>query len=698
MPGKSESKKSVLARAEELRTGGQPSEAAEVLKKFSVRNPEHADIQYCLGLAYHDAGDWEGAVTAYRKAAKLRPKHVMTHSLLGVVLRQLGQHGEAISALNMALKLDPKHIQTLNLIVMTLVEAGRMNEVAEYGLKSLKIKDQMARKVFKKQFKQRYSLAKGAESRPREIILENRRRHVIAFSLWGTNPDYTHGAIINARIAPYVFGGWICRFYCDDSVPGAILDELRKNGAEVVMMPPNQNFSGLFWRFFVANDPNVDLFLIRDCDSRLNSQEKVAVDEWIASDKAFHIMRDHPFHNELILAGMWGGTANLLPSLKEVVEEHFPAHANRHTDQAFLCDFVWPLIKSDCLSHDSYYKFNKALDFSSYGRQPRPVHVGGAIKNMPEWQPDLSPSPSAPKPEVSLGSSPMDDEIARIRRVFDKQLFFIGATEKSGSTWLQLMLDAHPEVACRGEGHFSTTLVSEVGQAFDRYSQHLHRLNDTVFDEIPGFPVPTEDHRTFVNRALISLLMAGYGDSDQLVALGEKTPGNIRNIRFLKHLIPDTKFIFMLRDGRDIAVSGWYHLKRQWGKEAGNEPMNNYARRIAKTWREDIEKAQSFSDSNPESCIWVRYEDLHWDINNQLSAVFSFLGVENSSTAINDCVAAGDFKNLAQGRDRGQEDSTSHFRKGIVGDWVNHLDDEAIKSFNTEAGEVLRDFGYLEEG
>ncbi len=31
-----------------------------------------------------------------------------------------------------------------------------------------------------------------------------------------------------------------------------------------------------------------------------------------------------------------------------------------------------------------------------------------------------------------------------------KRLFFICGALKSGTTWLQLMLDAHPEIACRG--------------------------------------------------------------------------------------------------------------------------------------------------------------------------------------------------------------------------------------------------------
>jgi hypothetical protein len=43
---------------------------------------------------------------------------------------------------------------------------------------------------------------------------------------------------------------------------------------------------------WVAADADVDRFIVRDADSRLNSREKAAVDAWIASGATFPIMRD----------------------------------------------------------------------------------------------------------------------------------------------------------------------------------------------------------------------------------------------------------------------------------------------------------------------------------------------------------------------------------------------------------------------
>ena len=49
--------------------------------------------------------------------------------------------------------------------------------------------------------------------------------------------------------------------------------------------------------------------------------------------------------------------------------------------------------------------------------------------------------------------------------LFGKQLFFIGGAAKSGTTWLQVLLDAHPSVSCTGENHFVTHLFPTLRKA-----------------------------------------------------------------------------------------------------------------------------------------------------------------------------------------------------------------------------------------
>ena len=127
-------------------------------------------------------------------------------------------------------------------------------------------------------------------------------KKIISFSLWGNNPKYTIGAIKNAELSKIIYPDWICRFYCGKSVPLDIIEKLKSyDNVEVIEMDEYGDWNGMFWRFYACED--ADVMISRDTDSRLSFREKSAVDEWMNSDKDFHIMRDHPYHNALILGG-----------------------------------------------------------------------------------------------------------------------------------------------------------------------------------------------------------------------------------------------------------------------------------------------------------------------------------------------------------------------------------------------------------
>jgi len=203
-------------------------------------------------------------------------------------------------------------------------------------------------------------------------------KNIISFSLWGNKAEYIEGAILNATLAPVIYPEWKCRFYCDTSVTPKVIEKLRSLGSEVRVLDKNTlPFFGLFWRFFVAEDPEVDRFIIRDCDCIISCQERVAVDEWIASGKHFHIMRDYASHTELIHAGMWGGVRNSIPKVSELIVDYYDHQAKERTiDQRFLRHYIWPIAKQNNLCHDSHYSFDNSEKFNSLGHLPTDLNIG----------------------------------------------------------------------------------------------------------------------------------------------------------------------------------------------------------------------------------------------------------------------------------------------------------------------------------
>lgn len=184
---------------------------------------------------------------------------------------------------------------------------------------------------------------------------------VISFSLWGNNLKYCVGAIKNAKLAQTIYPDWVCRFYVATDVPTSIQGELANlDNVDLCEMPPAfDGWKGMFSRFLPASEAEVEVMISRDCDSRLSLREKEAVDEWLASDKQFHIMRDHPWHGTEILGGMFGMKHGVVPDL----ESRMIAWLNKHNpenewqiDQNFLKAEIYPLVVNDSMVHAQFHR------------------------------------------------------------------------------------------------------------------------------------------------------------------------------------------------------------------------------------------------------------------------------------------------------------------------------------------------------
>lgn len=183
----------------------------------------------------------------------------------------------------------------------------------------------------------------------------------LSFSLWGDQPIYNVGAIKNAELWKEIYSDWQMIVYYDNSVPKETIDKLKSMDVKLVDMS-NKNIYGMFWRFFANDLPNSEYAIFRDCDSRLTLREKLAVDEWIASKKTLHVMRDHPYHRipcgnfELgLLGGMWG-----IKSKKIKINQLVSIYPNKSLikygeDQTFL-RVIYNLFKNDKFTHDEFFE------------------------------------------------------------------------------------------------------------------------------------------------------------------------------------------------------------------------------------------------------------------------------------------------------------------------------------------------------
>ncbi|MBN8488984.1 MAG: tetratricopeptide repeat protein [Burkholderiales bacterium] len=338
------------APAERLWRAGQrmPAIQAAVAGINGLGGPKPAPRVLQLAYYLYSINDFAGAATVLEQLVRLEPDHPEALVNLAVCRQRQGRHDEVLRLSEQVLALQPALPLALDLRAKSLQRVGRPQDAAEAGRQALLAKDRACPRPPQAWQPPAEGLARRLAGKP----------SVVSFSLWGAHPRYLRGALRNALLMPDLYPGWVMRLYLDETVPGAFVEQLRALMVDVRLQPAGQSLrQRLCWRFQVANDPAVGRFLVRDCDSVFSLREVRAVDEWIASERWFHVIRDWWTHTDLMLAGLWGGVAGVLPDLVPLLARYQSGKAETsNIDQWFLRDRVWPLLRGHVLVHDRLFE------------------------------------------------------------------------------------------------------------------------------------------------------------------------------------------------------------------------------------------------------------------------------------------------------------------------------------------------------
>lgn len=183
---------------------------------------------------------------------------------------------------------------------------------------------------------------------------------VASFSVFGSNPTYSVGALRNIELYASLMPDYHCHFFLGKSVPRDLRANIIAAGGTYTDIGLREDWSAALWRFEALRSPNHSHFLFRDTDSRLGKRERDAVRAWEDSGQAFHVMRDHPAHGAVMLAGMWGCTQEGA----SLIRRHLPPLSrlrpsgdyHEHYDQGWLEQYVWPLARDRAVVHASHWK------------------------------------------------------------------------------------------------------------------------------------------------------------------------------------------------------------------------------------------------------------------------------------------------------------------------------------------------------
>jgi tetratricopeptide (TPR) repeat protein len=352
---------------------GDLAEAIDIQRKLLASGPPMAGDSLFMALMLFATRDLPAGIAVLRESIVHFPDDPALHENLAVYLLTSGQFTESVAACRQALGLGSDSPNVHDCLCDAMNRMGQVEKAVAAGRAALEAKD--------RRFGGRKPLVKIPTEPPPPFNPDNPAENVIAYSLWGNEPRYLVPLLESVRILPHLFPAWSIRVYYDATVDHNYVTDLGRRGVQLrqLILPPGQpGHRRLLWRFEAIKDPSVRRFLIRDADSLLNIKERVAVDDWLRSDRWFHTMRDWYTHTDLILAGMWGGVGNVLPSPTDLFRARTGWRVeNDHVDQDILSDTVWPIIRGSILIHDSIFTGTVGgVPFPPFGQLPAGSHIG----------------------------------------------------------------------------------------------------------------------------------------------------------------------------------------------------------------------------------------------------------------------------------------------------------------------------------
>ena len=174
--------------------------------------------------------------------------------------------------------------------------------------------------------------------------------NIFCFCIYGTKPKYTQGIVENLRCIQKEFPTFQTIIHYAADVPESYLDQYRSfpnTTLEPITTSVPMMSRILSWK---ANTT----YFLRDADSRVTPRDAACINAFLASKKTAHVIRDHFYHKMRIMGGTFGIRVSSdwnIESMWETWKQTQSSLPQYGTDEKFLQEVIYPLVKHDLLLH-----------------------------------------------------------------------------------------------------------------------------------------------------------------------------------------------------------------------------------------------------------------------------------------------------------------------------------------------------------
>jgi Sulfotransferase family len=273
----------------------------------------------------------------------------------------------------------------------------------------------------------------------------------------------------------------------------------------------------------------------------------------------------------------------------------------------------------------------------------------------------------------------VDEERLQIRPVF------VVGVPRSGTTWVQRILASHPEAWPLLETYMFSRQIG-LGALFQRVPPPIPAARDHQLPQ-PGIGRMFSRAELVAEARAIATRWLGLASDSGATFVIEKSPWHLSEVDLIAEVLPEARFVHVVRDGRDVAVS-LVAARRSWS-DYGGSGISGTVREAAQTWAAGIQKGEAARETLGTRLLEIRYEEIHADRRAAFQRLFDHCVMPYDEALLERTFELTDFDHLSEARGEGHI-----YRGGRVGDWRRSLGIAQAWRFERRAGATLRETGY----